>query len=136
AVKQGEDRLRITTQFPIRKASHPLATKADTELKYVIHAPLQAKLVVHHDIGQVTVKNFCSDIEVTNRIAEIGLTLPDPEAYAVDASVRVGDVMSDVGSSEGHNLSGHALRTAAASPHRQLYLRVGVGDISIKKIRW
>jgi len=37
-------------------------------LKYVIKAPAQAKLVVHHDIGQVMVKNFKNDIEVTNRI--------------------------------------------------------------------
>jgi len=137
AVKQGEDRLRITTQFPItRRTNRPLSAKADTDLKYVIHAPIQAKLVVHHDIGQVTVKNFTSDIEVTNRIGEIGLTLPDPEAYKVDASVRVGDVMSDVGCPAGRNLSGHTLRTDSGALHRQLYLRVGVGDISIKKIRW
>ena len=92
--------------------------------------------MVHHDIGQVTVKYFKNDIEVTNRIGEIGLTLQEPEAYAVDASVRVGDVLSDVGCSEGRNLSGHQLHTDAGAFHRQLYLRLGVGDISIKKIRW
>src|SRR2546421_8522665 len=77
AVKQGEDRLKITTQFPSRRPSRqqqrgPLA-KTDADLKYVIKAPAQAKLVVHHDIGQVTVKYFKNDIEVTNRIGEIGL---------------------------------------------------------------
>lgn len=136
AVKQGEDRLKITTQFPSRKLSRPLWGKTNTELKYVIKAPAQAKLVVHHDIGQVTVKNFTSDIEVTNRIGEIGLTLREPEAYAVDASVRIGDLSSDVGCSEGRNLIGHQLHTDAGALHRQLYLRVGIGDISIKKIQW
>src|SRR5258708_2905898 len=136
AVKQGEDRLKITTQFPTRRTNRMPRSKTDTDLKYVIRAPAQAKLVVHHDIGQVMVKNFKNDIEVTNRIGEIGLTLPEPEAYAVDASVRVGDVLSDVGCSEGRDLTGHQLHTEAGGLHRQLYLRVGGGDISIKKIRW
>jgi hypothetical protein len=136
AVKQGEDRLKITTQFPSRRMAGPLRGKTDADLKYVIKAPAQAKLVVHHDIGQVTVKNFTSDIEVTNRIGEIGLTLPEPESYAVDASVRIGELSSDVGCSEGRNLMGHQLHTEAGAMHRQLYLRVGIGDISIKKIQW
>jgi hypothetical protein len=54
----------------------------------------------------------------------------------VDASVRIGDVLSDVGCSEGRDLSGHQLHTDAGAMRRQLYLRLGIGDISIKKIQW
>ncbi len=76
AVKQGEDRLKITTDFPSRKSN--------SDLKYVIKAPAHARLVVHHDMGDVKVTNFMSDIEVTNRIGEIGLTLAEPESYSVE----------------------------------------------------
>ncbi len=128
AVKDGEDRLKITTQFP----SH----KSDADLKYVIKAPAQARLVVHHDMGDVKVTNFTSDIEVTNRIGEIGLSLADPASYSVDARARIGDVSSDIGCSEGSNLFGQQLHTVGANLHRQLLLRIGIGDISIRKIKW
>jgi hypothetical protein len=127
AIKQGEDRLKITTEFPSRKT---------TDLKYVIRAPAQAKLVVHHDMGDVKVSNFTSDIEVTNRIGEIGLSLPEPESYSVDAKARIGDVSSDFGCSVGENLIGQQLHSAGGSLHRQLFLRIGIGDISIRKIKW
>src|SRR5271165_3159731 len=129
AVKQGEDRVKITTDFPSRKSN--------SDLKYVIKAPAQAKLVVHHDMGDVKVINFTSDIEVTNRIGEIGLTLAEPESYSVDAKARIGDVSSDVGCSVGSNLIGQQLHTAGdGNLHRQLLLRIGIGDISIRKIKW
>lgn len=136
AIKQGEDHLKITTEFPSRNLKRPLQGKANADLKYVIKAPAKAKLVVHHDIGEVRVVNFTSDIEVTNRIGEIGLKLPDPEGYAVDARVRIGDVSSDVGSSQGQNVVGQKLRSECGGTRRQLFLRVGIGDIVIQKIRW
>lgn len=128
AVKQGEDRLKITTDFPSRKSN--------SDLKYVIKAPAHARLVVHHDMGDVKVTNFMSDIEVTNRIGEIGLTLAEPESYSVNARARIGDVSSDVGCSVGSNLIGQQLHTAGGNLHRQLLLRIGIGDISIRKIKW
>lgn len=137
AVKQGEDHLKITTEFASRNLlKRPLRGKTKADLKYVIKAPAQAKLVVHHDIGEVRVVNFTSDIEVTNRIGEIGLRLAEPETYSVDAKARVGGVLSDVGCSKGEHLIGQQLRSEGGGIHRQLYLRVGVGDISIRKIRW
>jgi hypothetical protein len=137
AVKHGEDHLTITTEFPSAKVSKKsLQARANPDLKYVIKAPAHAKLVVHHDIGQVRVVNFTSDIEVTNRIGEIGLTLPSLDAYAVDASVKIGDVSSDVGCSVGQNVTGRQLHTDAGAMSRQMYLRLGVGDITIKKIKW
>lgn len=136
AVKQGEDRLKITTQFPSRRSSGLLHDKKNADLKYVIKAPAQAKLVVHHDTGQVTVNNFTSDIEVTNRVGGIGLRLAEPESYVVNASVRIGTLFSDIGCSDERHSIGHRLHTGSSALHRQLYLRVGVGDISIKKMRW
>jgi hypothetical protein len=137
AVKQGEDRLKITTEFPVRSIlKHTLRGKANADVKYVIKAPVQARLVVHHDMGEVKVSNFTSDIEVTNRIGEIGLTLAEPESYAVDAKARIGDVSSDFGCSVGENLSGQQLHNEGDGMHRQLFLRVGIGDISIRKIKW
>jgi hypothetical protein len=136
AIKRGEDHLKITTEFPPRNLKRPMRGKSNADLKYVIKAPAQAKIVVHHDMGEVKVSNFTNDIEVTNRIGEIGLRLPEPEAYAVDARVKIGDVSSDVGCSEGQNLVGQQLRSESDGSRRQLYLRVGIGDISIQKIRW
>jgi hypothetical protein len=137
AVKQGEDHLKITTEFPARHVSkRPVRGKTNADVKYVIKAPLQAKLVVHHDIGQVSVVNFTGDIEVTNNVGEIGVRLPNPGAYSVDAKSRIGDVSSEVGCSEGQSLAGQQLRSESGGVHPQLFLRVGVGDISIRKIRW
>jgi hypothetical protein len=136
ALKQGEDELTITTDFPGRRLVRNLPGKNDADLKYVIKAPLHAKLVVHHDIGQVLVSNFASDIEVTARVGEIGLNLAEPELYAVDARARIGDVCSDFASSEGRELTGQQLHTDVTGWRRQLFLRVGIGDISIKKMKW
>ena len=130
AVKQGEDHLKITTQH----------TKTKPDLKYVIKAPLQAKLIVHHEMGQVSVVNFTNDIEVTNRIGEVALRLPEPGNYTVNAKTRVGDLSSDVGSSTRQHLIGQQLRgdffTRHTGMHPQLFLRVGIGDITIRKINW
>jgi len=136
AVKTGEDQLKIMTDFPAHAAAS-LHGKPDTELKYVIKAPARAKIVVHHDVGQVNVANFLGDIEVTNRVGEIGLRLKDPSAYRVDARARIGDVASDVGCSVGQNVVGQQLVSSNDEDARpQLYLRVGIGDISIRKIKW
>lgn len=136
AVKQGEDRLTITTDFPVRKKiGSALHGRAQGDLKYLIKAPAQARLVVHHDMGQVNVSNFTGDIEVTNRVGEIGLELANPKAYRVDARARVGEVDSEVGCRTGQNLTGQRVRRDGVTGP-QLYLRVGVGDITIRKIRW
>src|ERR1041384_4696636 len=45
AVKEGEDHLKITTEF----ASGDSEAKPHPDLKYVIKAPACAKLVVHHE---------------------------------------------------------------------------------------
>lgn len=141
AIKQGEDHLKITTEGHSRVSKLAMRDKPDADLKYVIRAPAKAKLVVHHDVGGVKVVNFKSDIEVINRIGEIGLSLPDLDKYAVDAQARIGDVSSDVGCTEHRNLIGQQLRssrhgTRLAAAHRQLYLRVGVGDITIHRVKW
>jgi hypothetical protein len=131
AVKQGEDLLKITTDYS-SGVGHSLRTKPETDLKYVIKAPAKAKIVVHHDVGQVKLVNLTGDVEVTNRIGDIGLLLRNPRAYRVDARARVGGVESDFGCSAGLS---HQLRTHGEAGHPQLYLRVGVGDITIRTIR-
>lgn len=129
-VKQGEDRLKITTQH----------SKTRAELKYVIKAPLNARLVVHHEMGAVKVVNFTSDIEVTNRVGDIGVLISKPENFIVDAKTRVGDLSSVTGSSKHEHVAGQQLRngfiSGQAAHHPQIFLRVGVGDITIRRIIW
>lgn len=141
AVKHGEDRLKITTTLPGRKVSASLGAGSNPDVRYIIKAPAHAKLVVHHDIGHVNVTNFASDIEVTNRIGQIGLQLAQLDRYSVDARARIGGVVSDIGRNIDRSVMGQHIHRAQQfrnghASRRQLYVRVGIGDISIQRVKW
>ena len=135
--RDRDNGLVIATVFPSRNLfTRPLRRKSNVELIYKIRVPRRSNLYIRHDIGEVQVKDVIGHIEVSSRIGEIGLKRPDREEYSVDARVKIGDVSSDFHccGSERQHLIGAKL----SEPHRtnahQVILRLGIGDINVRKI--
>ncbi len=57
ALKQGEDRLKISTGR---------AERGRMGLQYIIKAPARATLVLHHYAGGIRFAHFAGDVEVSN----------------------------------------------------------------------
>lgn len=132
------DKLHISTE---RKAEELVVTtdsprhRGRFDLEYHVKAPINARLAVDHDTGEIHVVNLTANIQVTVHNGEITLSLPEQGLYGIDARVDAGDVTSDF---PGHAkrarwLLGHHFMQSAPTGHN-LYLRVGFGDISIMKI--
>jgi hypothetical protein len=134
---QGEG-LVVMTDFQRHRGLPPVSLwpAGDLDLEYHIKAPHNAKLAVDHGAGEVYVENLASDIHVTVMNGGITLLLPQEGAYNIDAKSALGGVTSDFPGSEKRRpwLLGHRfVRQTAASP--TLYLRAGIGDITILKIQ-
>jgi hypothetical protein len=115
-----DNHLIITTSFPSRKPTRLLRGKANVEMEYRIRAPRQTRVIIRHDIGDVEVNNIAGDVKVTTKVGEISLHVPSNARFALDAKARLGDVCSELGAPDG--------------PAYELYLRVGVGDITVHKL--
>jgi hypothetical protein len=106
-------------------------------IEYEIHVPRDSKLVIHHATGSVFVIGVASDVDVTCRRGDIQLMLSDRRAYSIDATTRLGTVMSDFDGNT--NLRRYRLgerytaTSGQASP--QIRLRMGVGGITIKAVQ-
>jgi len=105
-------------------------------IEYEIHVPRDSKLVIHHGVGSVFVLGMTSDIEVAGRRGDIQLMLSDRRAYSIDATTRLGTVMSDFDGTT--NLRryrlGERYTTASAPASPQIRLRMGIGGIAIKAV--
>ena len=134
--KTAENELTITTRFPSRNLFlRPLRAKSNLELIYRIKAPRELSLKIEHEVGEVRVKDIRGDLRITNGIGEIALALPETAHYIVDARVRIGDVSSAFGgTTERRLLIGASLFDRQSFAAKHLYLRVGIGDIQVKKI--
>jgi hypothetical protein len=128
--------LVIKTSFPSRTPTRLMRGKTNTQLDYSIKIPRTCRLMIKHDIGEVLISNIDGDIEATNRIGEISLQLPETNQYSVDAKVKIGDVSSEFGpTTERQKLLGAKLASDQSSSDRHLYLRVGIGEIQITKLK-
>lgn len=119
-----EDRLVITTVVPGRAGSVHVRPNAD--ISYHIRAPRQTRLVIKHDIGEISVQNIAAKMDITARAGGIALRLPEAEQFRIDARVRVGAVCSQWPSPV---LARHAVRPL------DLHLRVGIGDITVRAMK-
>jgi len=130
SVQQQGEELIVTTEFPRRRVLPP-----GVDLDYHIKVPMNARLAVDHGTGEVHVDNLTSDIHVTVRNGGITLQLPQEGKYSIDAKSDFGGVTSDFPGHEKRTrwLLGHRF-VQGASATRNLYLRVGFGDITIMKI--
>src|SRR5262245_46625223 len=146
---KGLERFKVTmeavgeTSLLVINTTYPSWTpffrgKTNLKLDYLIKVPRQSTLLIKHGIGEVEVVNVSGDIEATASIGEISLRLPEDQSYAVDARVRIGDVSSEFGQTthrKGLFAVGAKLAGEPATPTRRIYLRVGIGDINVSKLR-
>lgn len=132
--RPSENHLIISTVFPDRSIGRLLRGKSNVQLEYHIRAPLRIRLIIRHDMGEVDVSGILGDIRVTARVGDISLRLPAEARYAVDAKARIGDVCSEWGASEREHVIGSRAAQPSDLPAYELYLRVGVGDITVCKL--
>jgi hypothetical protein len=129
--------LVINTRFPSRTPARMMRGKSNLNLNYLIKVPSKCTLLIKHDIGEVEVTDVSGDIEATARIGEITLRLPNTQNYAVDAQVRIGDVSSEFGPDakrQGMLSVGAKLAGEPDAPTRRIFLRLGIGDITVEKL--
>jgi hypothetical protein len=133
------DELTITTEFP----KHVLPLRllrgvSDFEMQYVIKVPRNARLIIEHDSGNVHIDDVAGDVQVKNGMGQITMHLPQDGHYAFDAKTGLGAIDSDFAGPEharyfdfGHSYVSEGPPAGA----QKLYARMGVGDITIVKIR-
>jgi hypothetical protein len=110
--------------------------KNNFALEYKVKVPQSVFLKVKHGIGEVEIKNMLADIEATVRIGELVVEAPEAARYDVDARAKIGEVESAFGGQYNRQkLLGAKLTEEAkrSEPHK-LYLRVGIGEVQVKKM--
>ena len=97
--------------------------------------PRDARLVIHHGAGFVSVSRVSGDMEVTSHSGDIVLFLPDPGPYSIDAKSTAGGVSSDFeGTTHRTRFVGEEFAAGDAPSSRRIFLRMGLGDIAIKDV--
>jgi hypothetical protein len=100
---------------------------------YQIHVPRDSRIVIHHIGGYVLVSHMSGEIEATCRRGDIVLMLPDAGPYSVDAKTKFGTILSDFeGDAHAQHVLGERFSSANPAGARRIYLRMGLGGITIK----
>jgi hypothetical protein len=135
AERRSDTDLEISTVVPHHSRwTHPFGSTGGVMVEYQIHVPRDSKLVIHHGTGDVLVTNVTSDIEVTGHAGDIILLLPESGQYSIDAKSKMGTVSSDFdGDAHRRRLVGTRYAYAAPAPAHRIYLRMGLGGITIKE---
>ena len=135
AERRSDTELEISTVVPhYSRWTHPLGSTGGDMVEYQIHVPRNSKLVIHHGTGDVIVTNVTSDIEATGHAGDIVLLLPATEQYSIDAKSKIGTVSSDFdGNFERRSLVGIQYALTGTAPAHRIYLRMGLGGITIKE---
>jgi hypothetical protein len=131
AERKGTD-LDIATSVP-RNRGLLIRSPRDFKLNYVIKVPRTARLIVD-GAGEAHFEGLAGDIQANMHGGEITLRVPQNVPYAIDASSRVGSVVSEF-AGDSKRRTWFLGRTFAGSPQaaHKLYLREGFGDILIFK---
>jgi hypothetical protein len=132
------DEVVVTTDYPWHRylPRNPFIGGSDFDVSCLIKVPASARVIAHHQVGEVNVDNLSGDIEVTMMQGQITLHLPEEGQYAINARADYGSVNSDFPGREkriwflGHRL----LNPVQTAPHK-LNLRNRFGDIVILKIQ-
>ena len=106
------------------------------EMQYTIKVPHNAGLIIEHDSGNVFVDDAAGKVHVKNGMGQIVLHLPEQGHYAFDTKCDFGAIESDFSGPERGSLIDRSFVTQAPPAGAQkLYAHMGVGDITILKIR-
>ena len=137
--RRSETELSITTILASRHGNWapplPRTTKAGVTVEYRIRVPRDSRLVIHHDTGYVWVSDVTGDIEARSHTGDMIVMLPAPGQYSIDAKSRMGGITSDfAGATLGQFVVGTRFARAGEVPSRRVFLRMGRGSITIKRI--
>ncbi len=129
---KGND-LEITTSLPKESGFLFVRSPRDFRMEYLLKVPRNVHLIVEGS-GEAHFEDVAGDIQANMHQGEITLRLPRNGAFGIDASVRVGSVISDFpGDTKRRTwFLGHTFSGTAQTAHK-LYLREGFGDILIFK---
>jgi hypothetical protein len=112
----------------------PRATTNGVTTQYMIRAPRDSHLVIHHGVGYVEVAGMTGDIEATGHRGDIVLMLPESGSYSIDAKSKIGPVLSDfAGRAHVRGFVGETFATSTPAFTRRVHLRLGFGSITIKR---
>jgi hypothetical protein len=137
--QQQLNRVKVNTQrvSPTELAISTVPShRGKVTVDYEIHVPRDSKLVIHHNGGYVLASQVSGDIEATCRRGDIIVMLPDPGPYSIDAKSKLGNVLSDY-TGDTHLLRylvGERYASPNPAPAHRIYLRVGMGGITIKQL--
>ncbi len=130
-----DNHIVIRTECPPSNLfARALSSRPDIHLSYRIKVPRQTRLIIRHDVGEVRVHDMAANMEVSTRVGDIDVKLPDDQRYTVDAKARVGDVDSDwCPAAQRYSMDGDMMDGTLA---HHVTLRVGVGDIVVRKTHY
>ena len=136
--RESSRELVISTNLPRRRSLlsplSPRKTNGSVSIEYEIHVPHDSRLAIHHGTGSISVSGVTGDIEASSGRGDIMLWLP-PGSYSIDAKTKLGNVSSEVeGSALSQYLVGQRFTRVNPPPSHHLYLRMGFGGITIKRI--
>jgi hypothetical protein len=127
---EGSD---LVIRTPRYRRFHKEAT-----LDYRIMVPRTARLLIHHNTGDVLIGNVggdidaFKDIDASVKVGDILLRLPRTGTYSFDAECREGGIVSDfAGTYSRHHLIRENFTTSNTAAKR-IHLHVGIGGIQIQ----
>ncbi|MBK5293969.1 MAG: hypothetical protein JJE04_20125 [Acidobacteriia bacterium] len=127
--------LHIVTRFPNPSVFHPLGGRSNLDMDYRLMVPRKANLHIRHSIGEVEVRGVSGELNVTNKVGEVALRLPDTGEYNIRAQAKIGDVNADF---HGRSRRSHLIGAVFDMPNRhggtRVYAYVGIGEVRIA--RW
>lgn len=107
----------------------------DTALELQLMVPRGSHLVIHQDQGDVAVLDVGGNVDVLNKRGAIMLQLPQPGEYSIDASTKLGGVMSDFdGEARRQRITGEIYSHKGAQPAHTIHLETKAGAIAIQKM--
>jgi hypothetical protein len=138
STKLNGSELVVNTEFPHHKSFpwvSPVSDTTDFDLEYRIMVPRNTRIVVKHNAGEVHFAGLTGNIEATVPQGLISLWLTGDTTRSIDAKSRIGSVTSDYpGTVTRHPWPlGHEVTEAPSTTAQNLHLRVGYGDIIIRK---
>jgi hypothetical protein len=105
------------------------------QLVYDLKVPRESDLHIKFGAGEITSNNVVGEINITEHAGEISVALPEGE-YAIDAKARIGDVTSQFPvRARRPNLLGATATGTKGVESPSVYLRVGVGEINVTKVK-
>jgi len=134
AERKSDTDLQINTAVPhYSRWTHPLGSTGGVMVEYQIKAPRNSNLAIQQGTGDIMVTGINADINATGSKGDIVVLLPEGVQYSIDAKTKLGTVSSDFDGDFHHrHWVGIRYATAPATPAHKIYLRMGIGGITLK----